>query len=105
MAKAILPQVNEKDLQLMRVLVAEGHIQHKYAVRLQTVLNRANGESTNTVASILGIDINSVSNHGKRHNCMFTFFCPRSVNLFIFLQYVTFANTGSIICIRLEYWT
>jgi transposase len=37
-------------------------------VRLQAVLNRARGESTNTVASILNIDLNSVSNYVKRYN-------------------------------------
>ena len=52
----------------MGTLLANGHIEHKYAVRLQAVLNRAKGESTNTVATILNIDLNSVSNYVKRYN-------------------------------------
>jgi transposase len=68
MAKAILPQVNEKDIMLTETLLTKGHIEHKYAVRLQTVLNRAKGVSTATVASILNINLNSVSNYVKRYN-------------------------------------
>ena len=52
----------------METLLSAGHIEYKYAVRLQTVLNRARGVSTNTIASVLGIDLNSVSNHVKRFN-------------------------------------
>ena len=68
MAKAILPLVNEKDVMLMEALLAEGHLEHKYAVRLQTVINRSKNVSTNTVASVLGINLNSVSNYVKRYN-------------------------------------
>ena len=68
MPKVILPQVNEKDILLMEALLTKGHIEHKYAVRLQTVLNRAKGVSTYTVASVLGINLNSVSNYVKRYN-------------------------------------
>ena len=68
MARAISPSMNEKDLMLMEALLAAGHIEHKYAVRLQTVVNRAKGVSTNTIASVLGINPNSVSNYVKRYN-------------------------------------
>jgi transposase len=68
MPRTILPQVKEKDVKLMEALLSAGHIEYKYAVRLQTVLNRSRGVSTNTVASVLGIDLNSVSNHVKRYN-------------------------------------
>ena len=68
MAKAILPHAQEKDIKLMEALLAAGHIEHKYAVRLQTVLNRDKGVSTNTVSSVLGISLNSVSNYVKRYN-------------------------------------
>jgi len=68
MARIIIPKTNEKDLLLMETLLAAGHIEHKYAVRLQTVINRTKGVSTNTVASVLGIDLNSVSNYVKRYN-------------------------------------
>jgi transposase len=68
MARAILPLVNEKDLKPMEALLTAGYIEHKYAVRLQTVLNRAKGVSTNTVALVLGINLNNVSNYVKRYN-------------------------------------
>jgi len=52
----------------MEEILNAGHIRHKYAVRLQTVLNRAKGVSTNSIAAILGINLNSVSNYVKRYN-------------------------------------
>jgi len=68
MAKTITPLVSEKDNMLMEELLKAGHIKHKYAVRLQAVVNRAKGFPTNSVASILGINLNSVSNYVKRYN-------------------------------------
>ena len=68
MAKEILPQKNENDVKLMEALLAAGHIEHKYAVRLQAVINRSKDISTNTIASVLGINLNSVSNYVKRYN-------------------------------------
>jgi transposase len=65
---AIKPTIKEKDERLMEALLSSGHIEHKYAVRLQTVLNRSKGIATNTVALVLGINLNSVSNHVKRYN-------------------------------------
>jgi transposase len=64
----ITPLVNEKDTMLMEALLKAGHIKHKFAVRLQTVLNRAKGFSTNSIASFLNINLNSVSNYVKRYN-------------------------------------
>jgi transposase len=68
MARIITPLVNEKDSMLMETLLKAGHIKHKYAVRLQTVLNRTKGFSTYSIASFLGINLNSVSNYVKRYN-------------------------------------
>jgi transposase len=68
MARTITPLVNEKDRLLMEKLLKAGHIEYKYAVRLHTVLNRAKGFSTNSVASFLGINLNSVGNYVKRYN-------------------------------------
>ena len=42
--KALEPQVNEEDKELMEKLLSAGHIEHKYAVRLQTLLLRAKNE-------------------------------------------------------------
>ena len=52
----------------MEALLAEGHIEHKFAVRLQTVVNRAKDLSTNDIALFHGININTVSNHVRRYN-------------------------------------
>ena len=68
MAKAIEVLASEKDIRLMNALLAAGHIEHKFAVRLQTVVSRYKGISTNTVASVLSIDLNTVSAHVKRFN-------------------------------------
>jgi transposase len=68
MAMIIKPLVNEKDSLLMEELLKAGHIEYKYAVRLQAVLKRAKGLSTNSIASFLGINLNSVSNYVKRYN-------------------------------------
>jgi len=68
MAKAIIPVVKEKDVQLMEALLSAGHIEYKYAVRLKSVLNRARGVSTTNIALVLGIDLNSVSSYVKRYN-------------------------------------
>jgi transposase len=43
-------------------------VAHKYAVRIQTVLNRSRGKGTNEIADFLGININSVSNYVRRFN-------------------------------------
>ena len=68
MATAIKPELRENDLQLMEALLEHGQIKHKYAVRLQTIINRAKGLSTNNIAMFLGININTVCKHIKRYN-------------------------------------
>jgi transposase len=68
MPRAIIPNTSDKDLRVMETLLSAGHIEHKYAVRLQTVINRTKGIPTNTAARVLGIDLNSVSNYVKRYN-------------------------------------
>ncbi len=52
----------------MEKLLASGHIQHKFAVRLQTVLNRAKGIPPTEIAKCLGMHINSISAFVKRYN-------------------------------------
>jgi len=68
MAREVEPKIIGNELRLMETLLAEGHIKHKYAVRLQTVITKAKGLSTNNVALFLGININTVSNHVHRFN-------------------------------------
>ena len=52
----------------MEALLEDGHIDHKFAVRIQTVINKAKGLSTNDIALFLGININTVCKHVKRYN-------------------------------------
>jgi transposase len=68
MSKAIAPEINADDKTLMEDLLRSGHIEHKYAVRLQTVLHRAGGKSPTEIAEYLGININSVTAYVKRYN-------------------------------------
>ncbi|GHT71697.1 hypothetical protein FACS1894110_25160 [Spirochaetia bacterium] len=68
MRKSIQVVATEKEIRLTETLLSEGHIAYKYAVRIQTVLNRAKGRTTNEIADILGININTVSDHVRRFN-------------------------------------
>jgi transposase len=68
MASTIRPELKGNDLKVMEALLAAGHIKHKYAVRLQTVINKAKGLSTNDIAIFLGMNKNTVSNHVRRYN-------------------------------------
>ena len=68
MAKEIKAALAAEDKVLMEQLLASGHIEHKYAVRLQVVLHRANGKSPTDIAEYLGININTVTSYVKRYN-------------------------------------
>jgi transposase len=68
MGRQIIPEIKERDEKVMEALLKAGHVEHKYAVRMQTVLNRGKGISTSSIARVLGIDANSVSNYVKRYN-------------------------------------
>jgi transposase len=68
MKREILPELKEEDKDLMEKLLAAGAIKHKYAVRIQTVLHRGNGKSTNDIAEFLCIDPTTVSSYVKRYN-------------------------------------
>jgi transposase len=66
--KEVIPRISEEETYIMEKLLFAGTIKHKYAVRLQTVLNRSRGKSTNDTASFLGINIITVSRYVKRFN-------------------------------------
>lgn len=66
--KEVKPNTTEADIALMEKILAVGAIQHKYAVRLQTVLSRARNRSTNDTAAFLGINIVTVSRYVHRYN-------------------------------------
>jgi transposase len=66
--KELQPELNKEDKDLMEKLLAAGHIEHKYAVRLQTVLLRAKGKGTSEISDFLGIHLSTVSLYINRYN-------------------------------------
>jgi len=66
--KALKPNLNEEDKELMEQLLEAGQLKHKYAVRLQTVLLRARGKGTGEIADFLGLDPATVPLHIRRYN-------------------------------------
>ena len=68
MGKTLIPEIKGNDLKVMEAILAEGHVDHKFAVRMQAVINKAKGLSTNDIALFLGMNINTVSNHVQRYN-------------------------------------
>ncbi|MDR2738286.1 MAG: hypothetical protein LBB68_00405, partial [Treponema sp.] len=63
MKREIVPRLYAEDKSLMENILSAGKIEHKFAVRLQTVLHRANGKATNDIACFLGIHPNTVSGY------------------------------------------
>lgn len=68
MPKEILPIASEEDIEFMQTILAKGAIQHKYAVRIQAVINRAKGTTTTATAAILGLHTVTVSRYVHRYN-------------------------------------
>jgi len=68
MGREVLPTVSEEDLAFITGILKKGDIKHKYAIRLQTILNRANGRSTIDTAATLGLNVVTVSRHVHRFN-------------------------------------
>jgi len=66
--KQIEVNINNEDKRLMEDLLNAGHIKHKYAVRLQTVLLRAKGKGSDDISDFLGIHPCTVSLHINRYN-------------------------------------
>lgn len=68
MPREILPVASEDDIQVMQAILAKGDIQHKYAVRIQAVVNRAKGATTTATAAMLGLHVVTVSRYVHRYN-------------------------------------
>jgi transposase len=68
MKTEVLPRLNAEDKRLTGNILSAGNIKHKFAVRLQTVSHRANGEATNDIVRFLGIHTNTVSGYVRRYN-------------------------------------
>jgi DNA-binding NarL/FixJ family response regulator len=61
--KALQSHLNLEDKDLMEKLLSTGHLDQKFAQRLQTVLLRARGKQAADIADFLGIHQSSVSVH------------------------------------------
>ena len=68
--KALQPNINLEDKELMEKLLSAGHIEHKYAIRLQTVLLRAKGKGTCEISEFLGIHQSTVGLYINRYNTL-----------------------------------
>jgi len=66
--KALQPNLNDEDKDLMEKLLDAGQLKHKYAVRLQTVLHRAKGKGTGEISDFLGINPATVPLYIRRYN-------------------------------------
>ena len=66
--KELQPQLNPEDKILMERALAAGHIQHKYAIRMQTILLRAKGKGTGEISEFLGIHQSTVGLYINRYN-------------------------------------
>jgi transposase len=68
--KALQPNLNPEDKDLMEKLLSAKHLEQKYAERLQTVLLRARGKGTAEIADFLGIHQSTVSLYINRYNAL-----------------------------------
>jgi DNA-binding NarL/FixJ family response regulator len=59
--KEIMPNLEGEDKTLIEKLLKTGHIAHKYARRLQVLLQRAQGKSAQEIADNYGIGRSTVS--------------------------------------------
>jgi len=66
--KTLQPELNPEDKSLMEKLLSARHIQHKYAIRLQTILLRYKGKGTGEIAEFLGIHPSTVGLYINRYN-------------------------------------
>ena len=68
--KAIQANINSEDKELMEKLIGAGRIEHRYAIRLQTVLLRTKGKSTREISEFLGIHQSTVGLYINRYNTL-----------------------------------
>jgi len=68
MGREVKPNPSREDIAFMKSILSKGNIDHKYAVRIQTVLNRAEGRSTNDTAAALGLHPMTISQYIHRYN-------------------------------------
>jgi transposase len=66
--REVQPNLNTDDKDLMEKLLSAGHIEYKFAIRMQTVLLRAKGKGTTELSEFLGIHPSTVSLYINRYN-------------------------------------
>jgi transposase len=66
--KEIMPKLNDDDKSLMEKYLQAGQVKHKYARRVQIVLQRAKGQSAQQIADNFNVARSSVSVIVKRYN-------------------------------------
>jgi transposase len=66
--KEVMPNLTGEDTTLMEKLLVAGHIEHKYARRLQIVLQRAQGRSAGEIARNYTVGRSTVSTIINRYN-------------------------------------
>jgi transposase len=66
--KKLQPNLNPEDKEIMEKLLSAGHLEQKYAERLQTVMLRARGKGTGEIADFLGMHQSTVSLYINRYN-------------------------------------
>ena len=66
--KALQPYLNPEDKGVMEKLLSAGHIEHKYAAKIQTALLRAKGKGTGEISEFLGIHQSTVGAYINRYN-------------------------------------
>jgi transposase len=68
MGREVLPDADATDIAFMEKILQKGDIQHKYAIRVQVILNRAKGRSSTDTAASLGLHIVTISQYVHRFN-------------------------------------
>ena len=68
MGREVIPTATSEEIALMKKILDKGDISYKYAVRIQTILNRADGRTTTDTAAALGIHPVTVSQYVHRFN-------------------------------------
>jgi len=66
--KRLKTELNKEDKTVMEKLLSAGRIEHKYAIRLRTILLRENGKGTTDIAEFLGIHKSTVGLYINRYN-------------------------------------
>lgn len=68
MKREVIPEIRNRDLEVMDALLRSEKLEHKKAIRLLIVINRARGRGTKEIAGFLGVGLKMVSMTVRRYN-------------------------------------